>query len=203
MMLVALTGGIAAGKSTVARMFAERGAAVLDADEMVRELQKPGASVYEAIVEVFGPLILQDDGTINRKALGEIVFRDEKDRRRLETIVHPALVAAVQERVAHLRTQGVSICVVELPLLIEAESERRFDSVVVVTAPEEVQVARLMAERGLTQEEALARVRSQMPLAEKVRRAHFVIENGGDLWETERRVQEIYEVLLQTGSKKT
>ncbi len=203
MMLVGLTGGIATGKSTVARMFAERGAAVLDADEMVRELQKPGTSVYEAIVEAFGTLILRDDGTIDRKSLGEIVFRDEKGRRQLETIVHPALVAAVQQRVAQLRTQGVSICVVELPLLIEAESERRFDSVVVVTAPQEVQVGRLMADRGLTREEALARIRSQMPLSEKVTRAHFVIENGGDLWETEQRVQEIYEVLFQTGSKKT
>lgn len=203
MILVGLTGGIATGKSTVARMFAERGAAVLDADDMVRELQKQGTSVHTAIVEAFGPLILQDDGAIDRKALGEIVFRDEKARRRLETIVHPALVAALQERLAQLRTQGVSICVVEAPLLIEAESERRYDWVLVVTAPEEVQVARLMADRGLTREEALARVRSQMPLAEKVRRAHFVIENGGDLWVTERRVQEIYEVLLQTGSKKT
>ncbi len=203
MMLVGLTGGIATGKSTVARMFAERGAAVLDADEMVRELQNPGTSVYEAIVEAFGTLILKDDGTIDRKFLGEIVFRDEKGRRQLETIVHPALVAAVQQRVAQLRTQGVSICVVELPLLIEAESERRFDSVVVVTAPQEVQVGRLMADRGLTREEALARIRSQMPLSEKVTRAHFVIENGGDLWETEQRVQEIYEVLFQTGSKKT
>ncbi len=203
MMLVGLTGGIATGKSTVARMFAERGAAVLDADEMVRELQNPGTSVYEAIVEAFGTLILKDDGTIDRKFLGEIVFRDEKGRRQLETIVHPALVAAVQQRVAQLRTQGVSICVVELPLLIEAESERRFDSVVVVTAPQEVQVGRLMADRGLTREEALARIRSQMPLSEKVKRAHFVIENGGDLWETEQRVQEIYEVLFQTGSKKT
>lgn len=203
MICVGLTGGIATGKSTVARMFAKQGVAVIDADEMVRELQKPGSIVYRAIVEAFGPVILHGDGTIDRKSLGEIVFRDEQLRRRLETIVHPALVSAVERRLAELRTRGVPICVVELPLLMEAEAERRFDCVVVVTAPEEVQVARLMADRGLTRNEALARIRSQMPLGAKAQRADFVIENGGELWETERRVQEIYEWLLRTGSKKT
>ncbi|MGH7371295.1 MAG: dephospho-CoA kinase, partial [Candidatus Methylomirabilales bacterium] len=94
MIRVGLTGGIATGKSTVARMFARRGAAVIDADEMVRELQKPGSTVYEAIVNAFGPHILRGDGTIDRRSLGELVFRDEQLRRRLETIVHPALISA-------------------------------------------------------------------------------------------------------------
>jgi dephospho-CoA kinase len=203
MIRVGLTGGIATGKSTVARMFAARGAAILDADEVVRELQYPGMSVYDAIVKAFGTVILRDDGTIDRKSLGELVFREAKLRRRLETIVHPALISAVEQRVVELRTHGIPICVVELPLLVEAGSEHRFDWIVVVTAPEEVQVARLMADRHLTHEEALARIRSQMPLQEKVRRAHFVIENGGDLKETERRVREIYDVLLRKGSEKT
>lgn len=203
MIRVGLTGGIATGKSTVARMFAARGAAVLDADELVRELQYPGMPVYDAIVEAFGAAILKEDGTIDRKSLGEMVFRDTKLRRRLEAIVHPALISAVEQRVVELRTQGVPICVVELPLLIEAESEDRFDWVVVVVASEDLQVARLMADRGLTREEALARIRSQMPLQEKVKQAHFVIENSGDRWQTERRVQEIYDVLLGTGSEKT
>ncbi|MFQ5961422.1 MAG: dephospho-CoA kinase [Candidatus Methylomirabilales bacterium] len=203
MIRVGLTGGIATGKSTVARMFAARGAAVLDADELVRELQYPGMPVYDAIVEAFGTVILKEDGTIDRKSLGEMVFRDAKLRKRLEAIVHPALISAVEQRVVELRTQGVPICVVELPLLIEAESEHRFDWVVVVSAPEDLQVARLMADRGLTREEALARIRSQMPLQEKVKQAHFVVENSGDRWETERRVHEICDVLLGTGSEKT
>lgn len=203
MIRVGLTGGIATGKSTVARMFAARGAAVLDADELVRELQYPGMPVYDAIVEAFGTGILHDDGTIDRKSLGDLVFRDAKLRRRLETIVHPALVSAVEQRVVELRTQGIPICVVELPLLIEAGSEHRYDRVIVVTAPEKVQVERLMADREMTREEALTRIRSQMPLQEKVKRAHFVVDNGGDLGETERRVQEICDVLLQTGSEKT
>jgi dephospho-CoA kinase len=203
MVRVGLTGGVATGKSTVARMFAERGAAVIDADELVRELQTPGTIVYQAIVEAFGATILQGDGTIDRKALGEIVFRDEPRRRCLENIVHPALISAIEKRLAELRTRGVAVCVVELPLLIEAGAERRFDWVVVVTAPEEVQVRRLMADRGLTREKALARIRSQMPLSEKVKRADFVIDNGGELWETERSVQEIYGRLLRMGSKKT
>ena len=203
MIVVGLTGGIATGKSAVAGMFAKRGVAVLDADEVVRELQEPGTKVYKATVEAFGPDILQPDGTINRKLLGEIVFRDERLRRRLETIVHPALVVAVEERLSALRAQGVPLCVVELPLLIESGAEGRFDWVMVVTAPEEVQVARLMADRGLSREEALARVRSQLPLSEKVKQADFVVENGGDLRETERRVEEIYEALLRGGAKKT
>lgn len=203
MIVVGLTGGIATGKSAVAGMFMKGRATVLDGDEVVRELQVPGMKVYEAIVEAFGPDILQPDGTINRKLLGEIVFRDERLRRRLETIVHPALVVAVEERLAQLREQGVALCVVELPLLMESGAEGRFDWVVVVTAPEEVQVVRLMADRGLCREEALARIRTQMPLSEKVKRADFVIENGGDLGETERRVREIREKILRGGPKKT
>lgn len=203
MIIVGLTGGIASGKSTVAGMFAKGGATVLDGDELVRELQVPGTNVYKATVEAFGPDILQPDGTVNRKLLGEMVFRDERVRRQLETIVHPALVVAVEERLAELRMQGVPLCVVELPLLIEAGAEGRFDWVVVVTAPEEVQVARLMADRGLSREEAVARIHTQMPLAEKVQRADFVIENGGDLQETERKVQEVTGVLFRGGPKKT
>lgn len=203
MIVVGLTGGIATGKSAVAGMFAKRGVTVLDADEVVRELQVPGTKVYAATVEAFGPNILQPDGIINRKSLGEIVFRDEQSRRRLETIVHPALVVAVEERLSALRARGVTLCVVELPLLIESGATGRFDWVVVVTAPEEVQVARLMVHRGLSREEAVARVRSQLPLSEKVKQADFVIENGGDLRETERRVEEICAILLRESAKKT
>lgn len=202
MTTVGLTGGIATGKSTVARFLARLGAAVLDADQVVRELQRPGTKVYRAILQAFGPGILQSDGTIDRKRLGEMVFQDEGARRRLEAIVHPALVAAIKERLRVFEAQGVELCVVELPLLIEAGAQGRFDWVVVVTAPEEVQVSRLMADRGLTREEALARIQSQMPLQEKVGAADFVIENAGDLQEMERRVQEVYRALLQKSSKK-
>jgi len=199
---VGLTGGIAAGKSTVASLMARLGAGVLDADEVVRELQRPGTWVYQAILQAFGPSIVQRDGTIDRKRLGEMVFQDEGARRQLEATVHPALVAAIEQRLRAFEAQGMKLCVVELPLLIEAGAQERFDWVVVVTAPEEVQVSRLMADRGLSREEALARIRSQMPLHEKVRVADFVIENAGDLQEVERRVQELYQALLQKGSKK-
>ncbi len=202
MTTVGLTGGIATGKSTVASLLARLGAVVLDADQMVRELQRPGTTVYEAIRETFGPNILQSDGTIDRKRLGEMVFQDEGVRRRLEAIVHPALVAAIEERLRAFEAQGVRLCVVELPLLIEAGAQGRFDWVVVVTAPEEVQVSRLMADRGLTREEALARIQSQMSLQEKVAVADFVIENVGALEEVEARVRELYRALLQKGSKK-
>lgn len=202
MITVGLTGGIAAGKSTVASLMARLGAGVLDADEVVRELQRPRTWVYQAILQAFGPSIVQRDGTIDRKRLGEMVFQDEGARRQLEATVHPALVAAIEQRLRAFEAQGVKLCVVELPLLIEAGAQERFDWVVVVTAPEEVQVSRLMADRGLSREEALARIRSQMPLHEKVRVADFVIENAGDLQEVERRVQELYQALLQKGSKK-
>jgi len=199
---VGLTGGIATGKSTVASLLARLGAAILDADQVVRELQRPGTEVYQAILQAFGPSIVQRDGTIDRKRLGEMVFQDEGARRQLEATVHPALVAAIEQRLRAFEAQGMKLCVVELPLLIEAGAQERFDWVVVVTAPEEVQISRLMADRGLTREEALARIQSQMPLQEKVAAADFVIENVGDLQEMERRVQGLYRVLLQKGSKK-
>lgn len=202
MIIVGLTGGIATGKSTVAELLARLGATVLDADQVVRELQRPGTEVSQAILQAFGPGILQSDGTIDRKRLGELVFRDEEARRRLEAIVHPALVAAIEERLRAFEAQGVRLCVVELPLLIEAGAQGRFDWVVVVTTPEEVQVSRLMAERGLSREEALARIRSQMPLPAKVTAADFVLENAGDLQDLEREVRALYRALLQKGSKK-
>lgn len=196
MMVVGLTGGICTGKSTVAGMFAARGVAVVDADAVTHRLQRPGEPTYRAIEEVFGGEILRPDGTIDRARLGARVFADAATRRRLEAIMHPPIMAACEEEVRAAREAGAPLCLVDAALLVEAGAQGRFDAVILVRAPEEAQVRRLMAARGLDREQALARVRAQLPEAEKGRYADFVIENGGPLEETERQVAAVMEALL-------
>lgn len=202
MTVVGLTGGICTGKSTVAEMFAARGAAVVDADEVAHRLQRPGEPTYRAIVAAFGGEILRPDGTIDRDRLGARVFADEAARRRLEAIMHPAIMASCEEGVRAAREAGADLCLVDAALLVEVGAQGRFDAVILVRAPEEVQVRRLMAARGLDRDQALARVRAQLSTAEKARYADFLIENGGPLEETERQVAAVMEALLGPRSQK-
>lgn len=206
MLVVGLTGGIATGKSTVARMLAERGAAVLDADALVHELQAPGTEVYRAILAAFGPEILAPDGTLDREKLGARVFADPEARRALEAIVHPALAAEIARRVGALRRGGrTSLCVLEAALLVEGGRRGIVERVVVVTAPEVEQVARLRAKVGLGEEEAWRRVRSQLRSAVKARHADHVLVNDGDLASLARQAAGLAEVLLReaTAGQKT
>ena len=205
MLVVGLTGGIATGKSTVARMLAERGAAVLDADALVHELQAPGTEVHRAILATFGPEILAPDGTLDREKLGARVFTDPEARRVLEAIVHPALLAEIARRVEALRRGGrTRLCVLEAALLVEGGPRGIVDRLVVITAPEAEQVARLRAKVGLSEEEAWRRVRAQFPSAVKARRADHVLVNDGDRASLARQVAGLAEVLLReaaTGQK--
>lgn len=197
MLVVGLTGGIATGKSTVARMLEARGAAVLDADALVHELHAPGTEVYRAILDAFGPDILAPDGTLDRQKLGARIFADPEARRRLEAIVHPALTAEIRRRVEALRREGRTLlCVVEAALLVEGGRRGIVDRVVVVTAPEAKQVARLRAKTGLGEAEAWRRVHAQLPSAAKARRADHVVVNDGDLAGLARRVAALADVLL-------
>lgn len=201
MLVVGLTGGICSGKTTVARMLAKRGAFVIDADEIAHELQEPGQPIYEAVVRAFGRGILREDSWIDRTRLGGLVFADPEKRQKLEALMHPAIVKECETRIEKAGKAGTKICIVDAALLIEAGAYRRFDKVIVVAAPEEVQLERLLA-RGLSQEEALRRIRSQIPLGGKVHYAHYVIENSGSLEETERQVGRIFEELLQEADEK-
>jgi dephospho-CoA kinase len=192
MLVVGLTGGIATGKSTVSRMLAELGAVIVDADRIAHELQRPGQAVHAAIVEAFGAGSLTATGEIDRAALGAIVFADPAARARLEALTHPAIVAESERRVAEAGRAGAAVCVVDAALLVETGRYRRFDRLVVVVADEATQVARLMARNGCSREEALGRIRAQLPLGAKVAVADDVIDNSGNLAATGQQVRELY-----------
>ena len=195
MLVVGLTGGICSGKSTVAAMFERLGAIVIDADRVAHELQVPGQPLFQAIVSAFGRQIVGEDGRIDRRRLGAIVFSDPKARARLEEILHPAIVEECGRRIRQARASGAAVCLLDAALLIESGRHARFDRMVLVEASEAVQIERLMARMGLSREEAMQRIRSQMPLEEKRRHAKFVIENGGSLIETERQVRAVWKQL--------
>ena len=177
MMLVGLTGGVATGKSTVAKLFEQCGAIVIDADELARDVVKPGKPAWREIVSTFGKTVLNSDRTINRRALGAIVFNDRSKLRRLERIIHPR-VEREQARLTRqaARNDPKAVVIYDVPLLFEAGVDKRVDKIIVVTADRKTQIARLEKRNGLSRTEAIRRIRSQMPLAKKTRRADYTIE---------------------------
>jgi dephospho-CoA kinase len=196
-LLVGLTGSIATGKSTVSRMFAHLGARVLDADLLAREVVMPGQPAYLKIVEEFGHQVVQEDGTLDRKALGAIVFADPAKRKRLEEITHPAIGLRQQRILSVLDEEAFEgIVIWDVALLFEGGGDAKMDRVVVVYADPETELARLIARDGLPEADARARIASQMPIAQKAKRAHFVIDNSGDRADTERQVRTAYGALL-------
>jgi dephospho-CoA kinase len=196
-LLVGLTGSIATGKSTVSRMFAHLGARVLDADLLAREVVMPGQPAYLKIVEEFGQGVVQDDGTLDRKALGAIVFAEPARRKRLEEITHPAIAARQQRILSVLDEEAFEgIVIWDVALLFETGGVAKMDRVVVVSTDTETELARLMARDGMAEADARARMASQMPVAEKAKRAHYVIDNSGDRAQTEGQVKVVYEALL-------
>jgi dephospho-CoA kinase len=176
MILVGLTGGVATGKTTVAKMFQRCGAVVIDADVLAREVVKPAKPAWREIVRTFGNGVLNPDRTIDRRALGAIVFHDKAKLRLLERIVHPR-VAREQARLTRqaVRKDPRAVIIYDVPLLFEAGIDKRVDRVIVVTADRETQIARLKKRNRFARADALRRIRNQMPLAEKMRRADFVL----------------------------
>ena len=181
MLVVGLTGGIGSGKSTVSAMLAGRGAVVVDADVISRQVVEPGAPAYRAVVERFGPEVVRADGTLDRGRLAEIVFADDGARADLNAIVHPAVAAAMDERMA-TEAHTDHVVVLEVPLLVESQSGRpHLAGVIVVDAPEATAVGRLVERRGMTEDDARARLAAQASREERLARADFVIDNTGDL----------------------
>ena len=178
MILVGLTGGVATGKSTVARMFKQCGAAVINADLLARQVVEPGKPAWREIVKLFGKIVLNPDHSLDRQALGSIVFHNPKKRRQLERIIHPR-VAREQQRLVRRIAKGKprAVVIYEVPLLFEAGVDTRVDKIIVVTADSKTQIARLKKRNGLTRAEAIRRISSQMPLAKKIQRADHVL-NG-------------------------
>ncbi len=197
MLHVGLTGGIATGKSHVTRALAEHGAYIIDADELAHKQLEPGRDAYREIVERFGGQILNEDGTINRSRLAGIVFHDETARLDLNKIVHPRVLAEEEElRRNFCEIDPAAIVVVDAALLIETGNHRRFDKLVVVACDPQVQLLRLMERNRLSLEEALARIRAQMPITEKVKYADYVIDTSGTLRETRKQVENLYRELV-------
>jgi dephospho-CoA kinase len=190
MLKVALTGGIATGKSYVLDRFRGLGVPCLDADVLAHGVTAAGTEATAAIAARFGPAILQPDGSIDRKVLGAIVFEDETARRALETIVHPAVYRSIAAGLRAFELMGSQVAVVDVPLLYETGHARDFDRVIVTVCSVDQQVQRLLG-RGLTEAEARHRLGAQLPTEEKAGRADYVIRTDGSLEETDRQVEQI------------
>jgi dephospho-CoA kinase len=192
--LVGLTGGIGTGKSTVGQMLRAAGVPVLDADVLSREVVMPGQPAHAEIAAAW-PAVIRPDGTVDRRELGHRVFSDPQARARLEAITHPRIQARALELARELEAAGHLLAFYEASLLVETGGHRKFDGLVVVTAGEEQQIARVMARDHSSREQALARLRAQMPAEEKRRAATHVIDNSGDLDSTRRQVDELIRAL--------
>ena len=195
MLNVALTGNIAAGKSAVAGLFGRWGATVIDADEIVREVQAPGGPVIGAIAERFGASVVRADGALDRPALRRLVMADPEALAALNRIVHPAVYARRAELMAEAEARGDRIVVSDIPLLFETADPSGFDAVVLVDAPEAVRIARLTEHRELDTEEARRMIAAQMPSQDKRARSDYVIENDGDRAALERAARAVWRAL--------
>ncbi len=195
--VIGLTGGIATGKSSVARFFRDRGTPVIDADDLSRAAVAPGSPGLAQVVAAFGTGVLAGDGTLDRKRLGGMVFADNDKRRRLEAILHPEIKRLAEEALQAAAQAGHRVVFYVAPLLIEAGVTDRVDEVWVVTVQPEIQLERLTARDGISREEALRIIASQMPLAEKERFGAVVIDNSGSREETERILEEIWQKEIQ------
>ncbi|MFT4284445.1 MAG: dephospho-CoA kinase [Protaetiibacter sp.] len=204
-MLVALTGGIASGKSTVARRLAELGAVVVDADVIAREVVEPGTPALARIAEEFGPAVIAADGSLDRGALGAIVFGDERARATLNAITHPAVGERSRELFAAAHAADPdAIVVYDVPLLVNERGEGRadeFDRVVAVSADEETRVRRLVELRGMDEDEARRRIASQAPESARLAIAHDVIDASGTLEETIAQVDALWSTLRGVGGR--
>ena len=203
-LVVGLTGGIASGKSTVARFFSKLGAWVIDADELARKVVEPGTPGWREVIETFGEDYITPQGELDRKRLARLVFHDPKAKKRLESIIHPR-VLALREKITRdiLRKDPQALIIFDVPLLIEADLHKRVDRVVVVWVPREIQIQRLIERDKLTRQEAEKRLENQMPLDEKLPFAHYVVDNSGSKEATEEQVKKIYEELRTLAEAKT
>jgi dephospho-CoA kinase len=189
-LVVGLTGGIGSGKSTVSAMLAEKGALVIDADAITRELQQPGHEVFDAMVGRFGPIIVAPDGTLDRPAVAAIVFADEQARKDLEAIVHPAVGAEMLERMQAV-AETDRVVVYDVPLLIEA-ARKGYGAVIVVDVDPEVAVRRLVEQRQMDERDARARIANQATREDRVAVADRVIDNSGTIDDLRRQVDEVW-----------
>jgi dephospho-CoA kinase len=196
--LLGLTGGIASGKSTVAAILRRLGVAIINADELSREVVQPGQEAWKEIVDTFGPAILQEDKTLDRRKLRKIVFDNPEARKKLEAIIHPRVRALAEKKISELAATGSSIIVYEVPLLFEAQIHLWLRPVILVACDVETQKKRLLERDRLTEAEAQQHLDAQMSLEDKRKLADYVIENNGDLEELERQVRGVLQKIQAT-----
>lgn len=198
MLIIGLTGGIASGKSTVSAMLAKKGAVILDADQIARELVEPGKSAWQEITHWLGRDVLLEDNTIDRERLGRLIFQDETMRRKLNAIIHPRVGQEMAFRTGQVREAcPEAMLVYNVPLLIEAGMCDTADLVLLVYVPEDIQLQRLQRRDNLSHEEAVSRIRAQMPLEEKKKYAHILIDNSGTPADTSVQVDELWEKVFR------
>jgi dephospho-CoA kinase len=200
MIRIGLTGNIASGKSEVARMLADRGATIIDADELAREAVEPETQALKDIIKRWGKDVLNQDGGLDRAALRQIVFADQNELDALNRIVHPGVTRLRDREVARARERGDPIVLCVIPLLFERNIVEEFDAIILVDAPRPIRLERLVATRGLEETEAMNMIASQMPAELKRARADFVIENDGSLDKLERDVDALWSSLQRTAA---
>jgi dephospho-CoA kinase len=194
MLLIGLTGGIGSGKSTVSRLLAARGAVIIDADAITRELQRPGEPVFEAMVERFGPDIVAADGTLDRQAVADRVFGDAEALADLNALVHPAVGAEIAARL-QAEADGDRVVVLDVPLLVES-GRSDLAALVVVDVDPEVAVRRVVAERGMREDDVRSRIARQVAREDRLAQADHVLDNSGTLEDLEAQVESLWETLL-------
>ncbi len=203
MLRVALTGGVATGKSYVRARIASRGVPTVDADALVHQLFAAGSEVSREVARTFGPAMIDSDGAVDRRALGAIVFRDPARRRELEAIVHPRVYDRIAGWMSDQAEHGVRWVLAEVPLLFETGRDGEFGRVIVAACPADEQVRRLLRRGGIDEAAARARLAAQWPIDEKVRRATDIVDTSGSFEETDRQVDAICTALDEVGGTKT
>lgn len=200
MIVIGLTGGIASGKSTVAQILSELGAVVIDADKVGHEAFRPNTEAWRKVVAAFGEGILGQNDEIDRGKLAQIVFQDSKALKKLNRLMHPLMHEVVRQRIEGLRRKGVKVVVLEATLLVEAKWTDLVDQVWVTISPEATVINRLINQKGFTEEQARARIKSQTPISERAKHADVIIENNSDLNALRWRVEEPWRKLQQSKS---
>jgi dephospho-CoA kinase len=191
--VLGLTGGIGSGKSTVSQYLAKLGAVIIDADKVGHEVYRPNTETWLELVKTFGNRILAEDNTIDRKKLGAIVFCNPEELERLNTIIHPQITNIIKKRIDDYRRKGISVIVLDAPVLFEANAKSLVDEVWVVIADEATVISRAKARTGLAEEQVRSRIRSQMSNEERIKRAQVVIHNDGTVEELREKVKELWE----------
>lgn len=198
MFKLGLTGGIATGKTTISKYLKTKGIPVLDADEYARKVVEPGTPGLTDIVNTFGKQVLQSDGSLNRKLLGQIIFNDMTARQKLNDITHPRIQQMMTDELQKLAKGKTPLVILDIPLLLENHNIAGADSIMVVTVPESIQLNRLMQRNNLTKEEAQRRIDAQMPLSEKEKLADFIVDNSGTIANTLTQVDKVIQNITES-----